>query len=297
MKNRVLYLLILALLFAACDKKVHDYSLKDGFDDNAKISFTATIDQRKADGQKSFAQSDAIAVFGLKYNGNTPEILNITSTYIANAEYTMNNSLFTKSFPQRFWGEKMDFIAYTPYLPTLTSTKPQYTLAPDQSSGYKQYDVMYAKKSSCTAADMPAALEFSHLFAKMEFNLTRGTSISSLEGIEIKVKNLINKVELDLSDGTLVQQTSVEYMAPYKVAIDKYEMIVVPQSIAAQSVLFEFTLGGEVIKWKTQTPVNITASTLVKVNVTVESNAVDVTITGNIDGWEDDDNPVTGETN
>lgn len=296
MKNRIFPLLMLSVFLASCgDKEKSDYSLIDNFKDSKTLSFIATINQRSGDIVKSFSDNDVIAIYGSLYNGATAEPFDAQNSYISNAEYTLANNLFSHRYGQYFIGEKMDLYGYTPYMNDFNSKISKFTIPVDQRVGYSNCDLMYAEKIGCATMELPAALEFSHLFAKIEINLTQGASISSLNGLEIKVKNAVNVVKIEKGEVTPIESTGD--LTPFKVDGNKYEIIIAPQTIASGVSFLEFTFGKEVSTWKTNTPLNFAASTLIKIDVTVESGYLDVTVSGNIDGWGDDDDPITGTIN
>jgi hypothetical protein len=149
-------------------------------------------------------------------------------------------------------GDKVDFIAYYPYVSSI-ATLGAYTVNVSDQSAPAAIDLLYAKATGSGGYDQtntsPVALSFSHRLCKLTLNIAApaaSTQItaSDLSGMTVSIAGLNTQAPFDLSAGTLGAASAPTAITPYTATAGaKYEAILLPGNFTGVSVTFGISGG------------------------------------------------------
>ena len=132
-----------------------------------------------------------------------------------------------------------------------------FTVADNQSSGdaYKKSDLMFARQVETLKKNNPIKLTFKHQLTKIKVILKAGAGLDNVTGATIKMLNVDKTIALtmptdystaeDITLGSTSENTSTEgiQFGTFD-AINKNAIIIVPQTVAKGTKLFEVSYNG-----------------------------------------------------
>lgn len=166
-------------------------------------------------------------------------------------------------------GEKVDFVAYYPYVASVAGYAFEADFATKQASP-QQIDLLYSDNASNKDANNPSvALSFSHQFARLTMKMVKGVGVKDLDfsGMAIAIKGLPGKVSFDLGTGAITSQGIADILPRTVTAGGLYDAIVAPGEAADRKV--EFELDGTTYIWEIPADLTLTAGKNHRYNVTV----------------------------
>ena len=266
MKKRNLYKLFFATLLVACHE---DIMVERTVQQGDPLDLSANVNQeyvtRAADG--GFADGDQIGVFIANYTSQGSEwqapALKLSGNHADNVRFTYNEAegKWTGSY-QIYWKDKqtpVDAYGYYPFDSELSSVE-AYPFAVQkrqdttmetgrQLSGYEASDFLWAKAENRLATAGPITLSHHHLMAGIKVVLTEGEGFDEGEWDEIDKMVLVegtklqSTINLQLGTVSVLGNGAAETIIPQQNG-DIYRAVVIPQTVAAETNLFSFTIDG-----------------------------------------------------
>ena len=262
-KNTIIYLaaMVVALLLGACsDDMFEEGEQQHG---NDRIQLSGDIDQLAVTrvNDNGFCDGDVMGVYIVDYNGNTPGTLKASGNRGDNVRHTFDEPNYRwNSAYDLYWKDKhthIDVYGYYPFANPESVDDYQFEVKRDQSKpsengemgGYEASDFLWGKVADVAPTTSVIRLPMKHRMANARVTLVEGSGFASGEwaGTEktVLAPNLIRKASINLADGTVTANGSVEATAtmPSRSG-NEWRAIVVPQTVKAGETLFSITIGG-----------------------------------------------------
>lgn len=248
------------LLIASCAD--NDFgSVQSG--SGQKLSLSGEIDQqyssRVNDG--GFANGDEMGVYVVDYQGSTAGVLQNTGNRATNVKHTFDyaNYKWVSAYDIYFKDEHtpVDIYGYYPYSSPSDVNAYSLEVAKDQSTsagngnlgGYEASDFLWGKSENVTPTDKTIKLPMYHRMSNIRVTLAMGDGFTESQWAavtkNILVMSTIRKSVINLADGSVRTDGSASAtpITPYKNG-SEFRAIVVPQTVAANSPLFNITVDG-----------------------------------------------------
>lgn len=254
-------IVLLLLIFTSCREEsfVTNESPLDAHPVNIFGEIRQTPVTRVSD--NGFADKDAIGIYVVNYNNETPGTLLLTGNQADNVKYVYDAAT-SKWVPNvdvyyKDKHTKADIIGYYPYTtPTSVDAFP-FELAKDQSTsaangvlgGYEASDFLWGKAAGIQPTAERVPITFAHKMAGVQVELTEGTGFNTGEWVnlnkEVLVLGVTRKTIINLATGTVTPQGAVETTGtiPYKSGAE-FRAVVAPQTVQANISLFSITVDG-----------------------------------------------------
>ena len=262
-KNTIIYLaaMVVALLLGACS----DDMFEDGGQQhsNDRIQLSGDIDQLAVTrvNDNGFCNGDVMGVYIVDYDGGTPGTLKASGNRGDNVRHTFDEPNYRwNSAYDLYWKDKhthIDVYGYYPFADPESVDDYQFEVKRDQSKpsengemgGYEASDFLWGKVADVAPTTSVIRLPMKHRMANARVTLVEGSGFAAGEwaGTEktVLAPNLIRKASINLADGTVTANGSVEATAtmPSRSG-NEWRAIVVPQTVKAGETLFSITIGG-----------------------------------------------------
>lgn len=285
-------LAILCVAAIACNSACQKAPIPEN-EITSAVSFTSTIANQvvtKATGNK-WENNDAIGVFMKTGSG-------LTNPLASNKHYVTaaGNGNFLAATPSEeiYYpadDAKVDFIAYYPFQSTVTNNNIAINIV-DQSQQNK-IDLMYANNVTGINKSNPnAQLNFNHALSKVELNVTAGSGVSSLSGLNVTFNGFQTTAQFDLATGTLADQANKAAFKAKTTAAPANtvaEAIVLPTANVDGSTV-AFQIGAETYTWTLPETTTYDAGKKYSYNILLQSTGSEntaVVLTSNIVDWTD----------
>lgn len=253
--------MVVAMLLGACSDDMFDAgSLLHGDD---RIQLSGDIDQLAVTrvNDNGFCDGDVMGVYIVDYDGGTPGTLKASGNRGDNVRHTFDEPNYKwNSAYDLYWKDKhthIDVYGYYPFANPESIDSYQFEVKRDQSKpsengemgGYEASDFLWGKVADVAPTTSVIRLPMKHRMANARVTLVEGSGFAAGEwaGTEktVLVPNLIRKASINLADGTVTANGSVEATAtmPSRSG-NEWRAIVVPQTVKAGVTLFSITIGG-----------------------------------------------------
>ena len=262
-KNTIIYLaaMVVALLLGACsDDMFEEGEQQHG---NDRIQLSGDIDQLAVTrvNDNGFCNGDVMGVYIVDYDGGTPGTLKASGNRGDNVRHTFDEPNYRwNSAYDLYWKDKhthIDVYGYYPFADPESVDDYQFEVKRDQSKpsengemgGYEASDFLWGKVADVAPTTSVIRLPMKHRMANACVTLVEGSGFAAGEwaGTEktVLAPNLIRKASINLADGTVTANGSVEATAtmPSRSG-NEWRAIVVPQTVKAGETLFSITIGG-----------------------------------------------------
>ncbi len=262
-KNTIIYLaaMVVALLLGACsDDMFEEGEQQHG---NDRIQLSGDIDQLAVTrvNDNGFCNGDVMGVYIVDYDGGTPGTLKASGNRGDNVRHTFDEPNYRwNSAYDLYWKDKhthIDVYGYYPFANPESVDNYQFEVKRDQSKpsengemgGYEASDFLWGKVADVAPTTSVIRLPMKHRMANARVTLVEGSGFAAGEwaGTEktVLAPNLIRKASINLADGTVTANGSVEATAtmPSRSG-NEWRAIVVPQTVKAGETLFSITIGG-----------------------------------------------------
>ncbi len=261
-KPLITYGLIMAMAMTACTEDM----MKDPGQETAglaKITLAAQIDQEAVSrvNDEGVADGDVIGVYVADYRGNNPGTLLTKGNRADNVRFTFDEeaSRWSSAY-DLYWKDnhtRIDVYGYYPFGSPEDVNNYKFAVKTDQASvpndgtmgNYEASDFLWGKVSAIEPTSNVIRLPLAHRMANARVILTEGTGFASGEWTDtdkqVLVSNTVQDAVIDLSTGIVTPDGD-----PGSISIipskrgDEWRAIVVPQTIAAGTALFNITIGG-----------------------------------------------------
>ena len=262
-KNTIIYLaaMVVALLLGACSDDMFEEGEQQHSND--RIQLSGDIDQLAVTrvNDNGFCNGDVMGVYIVDYDGGTPGTLKASGNRGDNVRQTFDEPNYRwNSAYDLYWKDKhthIDVYGYYPFADPESVDDYQFEVKRDQSKpsengemgGYEASDFLWGKVADVAPTTSVIRLPMKHRMANARVTLVDGSGFAAGEwaGTEktVLATNLIRKASINLADGTVTANGSVEATAtmPSRSG-NEWRAIVVPQTVKAGETLFSITIGG-----------------------------------------------------
>ena len=262
-KNTIIYLaaMVVALLLGACSDDMFEEGEQQHSND--RIQLSGDIDQLAVTrvNDNGFCNGDVMGVYIVDYDGGTPGTLKASGNRGDNVRHTFDEPNYRwNSAYDLYWKDKhthIDVYGYYPFADPESVDDYQFEVKRDQSKpsengemgGYEASDFLWGKVTDVAPTTSVIRLPMKHRMANARVTLVEGSGFAAGEwaGTEktVLAPNLIRKASINLTDGTVTANGSVEATAtmPSRSG-NEWRAIVVPQTVKAGETLFSITIGG-----------------------------------------------------
>ena len=253
--------MVVTLLLGACsDDMFEEGGQQHG---NDRIQLSGDIDQLAVTrvNDNGFCNGDVMGVYIVDYDGGTPGTLKASGNRGDNVRHTFDEPNYKwNSAYDLYWKDKhthIDVYGYYPFADPESVDDYQFEVKRDQSKpsengemgGYEASDFLWGKVADVAPTTSVIRLPMKHRMANARVTLVEGSGFAAGEwaGTEktVLAPNLIRKASINLADGTVTANGSVEATAtmPSRSG-NEWRAIVVPQTVKAGETLFSITIGG-----------------------------------------------------
>lgn len=293
--KKYIAVMALALMVMSCEKENIDNTpvVEDGVMRIEALHPSAT---RATD--SAFESGDVIGLYVTTYEGDESLPLQISGNWINNEALTYDGStwLGRRTF---YWAEDtMDVYGYYPYMEPTSITKHKWAVQTDQStpatddalSAYEVSDFLWAKTEGVSSEDGSVKLQFKHMCSKVVIKLVKGEKYTDEfpEDIEVYLYSTVPEALINFTNGIVSKDPygTKQKIKARKVAIDTFEVIVVPQSILEYSPFVEIIMGK--IAYMTEEIFTYHAGREYIVSITLDNSPqkIEINVGGSVDGWE-----------
>ena len=302
--------MVVAMLLGACSDDMFDAgSLLHGDD---RIQLSGDIDQLAVTrvNDNGFCDGDVMGVYIVDYDGGTPGTLKASGNRGDNVRHTFDEPNYKwNSAYDLYWKDKhthIDVYGYYPFANPESIDSYQFEVKRDQSKpsengemgGYEASDFLWGKVADVAPTTSVIRLPMKHRMANARVTLVEGSGFAAGEwaGTEktVLAPNLIRKASINLADGTVTANGSVEATAtmPSRSG-NEWRAIVVPQTVKAGVTLFSITIGGVPYKFAKNEAFTYMPSKMSNFSIRVDKKAGSgqyqlTLISESITPWEND---------
>ena len=233
-----------------------------------KVQISSNIDQQDATrvDDNGFCANDAVGIYLVNYNGETPGTLLLEDNQADNVKFTYTEDEVWVSEYDIFYKDndtKVDFYGYYPYAnPSAIDSYPfevakdQTTPAEhDQMAAYEASDFLWAKAEAITPTAAKVKMKFQHKMSSARVRFIQGEGWADEAEFatvkkEVLVTNTIRKSTIDLSTGEVTPTGDKPLDGIIPVEDDgEFRAIVVPQTVAAGEEVLVITIDGHPRKY------------------------------------------------
>ena len=301
-----------ALFFVGCSDEHDDCSGNDA--GKSKIQLTASIDQtyQTRASETGFADGDQMGIYIVDYNGTTPSALLPRGNQGDNIRHTFHASdnSWTAAY-DIYWKDKtthVDIYGYYPFSSVFPEDMNQwpFQVQADQSieakgasrSTYEQSDLLWGKAANVAPTAEVIRLSMHHRMSSLRVELVEGSNFANSEFAQLEkavvVKNTKRSATVDLATGIVTATGTVtSSITPYQNG-SQYRAIIVPQTIGANTTLFDISVGGQPYSFKKDEAFEFVAGRMhaftIRIDKKGDSGDYIFTLVGeSILPWENDD--------
>ena len=263
MKRLILFMAAAVTMMQGCSLEEGGFKPDESHKAPHKVQIYSDIFQQPAtrvttDG---FCIGDAIGLYIVNYDGETPGTLRVEDNQADNVRFTYNDERLWVSDYDIFYKDndtKVDFYAYYPYAEPSSIEAWPFEVARDQSkvaehgqmAAYEASDFLWANTKNITPTDARVILTFRHLMSSARVRFSQGsgwTDAAEYAAVakEVLVANTVRKSTINLATGVVSPEgeaplTGIVPMKDY----DEFRAIVVPQTVEAGKTLLTLTIDG-----------------------------------------------------
>lgn len=302
--------MVVALLLGACSDDMFDAGSQLHGDD--RIQLSGDIDQLAVTrvNDNGFCNGDVMGVYIVDYDGGTPGTLKASGNRGDNVRHTFDEPNYKwNSAYDLYWKDKhthIDVYGYYPFANPESIDSYPFEVKRDQSKpsengemgGYEASDFLWGKVADVAPTTSVIRLPMKHRMANARVTLVEGSGFAAGEwaGTEktVLAPNLIRKASINLADGTVTANGSVETTATMPSRLgNEWRAIVVPQTVQAGVTLFSITIGGVPYKFAKNEAFTYMPSKMSNFSIRVDKKAGSgqyqlTLISESITPWEND---------
>lgn len=280
------------LALGACTPNADDNS--EWNDGSQPVSFKSQIQgvkTRAVNNAWNEEGSDQVGVF-VKQNGAFGDAVN--KHYYVSAEGNLSTASAGDAIYYPENGDKVDFVAYYPYVTNLTNNA--YAVDVTDQSSQPAIDLLYSINATNKdkTVTTPVQLTFKHQLAKIVLNITKDATIPTLEGLKVAVTGTKTKGAFALLNGVLTPDDGSVQNIAAKVsnAGTLAETIILPVN-GLSGATITFTIGDKTKTWNIPEGQNYVSGSQYTYPVTIKETGGQISVSfgdATIDNWT----PVVG---
>ena len=233
-----------------------------------KVQISGNIDQQDATrvDDNGFCANDAVGIYLVNYNGETPGTLLLEDNQADNVKFTYTEDEVWVSEYDIFYKDndtKVDFYGYYPYANPSAIDSYSFEVAKDQTTpaehdqmaAYEASDFLWAKAEAITPTAAKVKMKFQHKMSSARVRFIQGEGWADEAEFaavkkEVLVTNTIRKSTIDLSTGEVTPTGDKPLDGIIPVEDDgEFRAIVVPQTVAAGEEVLVITIDGHPRKY------------------------------------------------
>ncbi len=262
-KFYALFVMSILLMLQGCEMNELDKYPSPDESTFHKVEITGNIDQQvtRVD-SKGFCDGDAVGIYLVNYDGDTPGTLELEDNQADNVKffYDAEQGKWISEYDIFYKDNdtKVDFYGYYPYATPASIDEYPFEVAKDQSkeaehgqmAAYEASDFLWAKTEAITPTTSKVAMKFQHKMSSARVRFIQGEgweSESEFAAVkkEVLVANTIRKSTINLATGevTPVGQMPLDGIIPVT-DNGEFRAIVVPQSVEAGKDVLVITIDG-----------------------------------------------------
>ena len=263
MKRLILFMAAAAAMMQGCSLEEGGFKPEGPQEAPHKVQIYSDIFQQPAtrvttDG---FCIGDAIGLYIVNYDGETPGTLKVEDNQADNVRFTYNDERLWVSDYDIFYKDndtKVDFYAYYPYAEPSSIEAWPFEVARDQSkiaehgqmAAYEASDFLWANTKNVTPTDARVILTFRHQMSSARVRFSQGsgwTDAAEYAAVskEVLVTNTIRKSNINLATGVVTPEGEVPLTGIIPMNDNgEFRAIVVPQTVEAGKTLLTLTIDG-----------------------------------------------------
>lgn len=292
--KKYIAIIALALVVMSCEKENIDNTpvVEDGV-----MRIEALHPSTRAT-ETAFENGDVIGLYATTYEGEAALPLQISGNWINNEALTYNGNSWAgrRTF---YWADGlMDVYGYYPFMEPTVINKHKWAVQTDQSlpategalSAYEASDFLWAKAEGVSKEDGSVQLQFKHRCSKVVIKLVKGEKYTDAfpEDIEVYLYSTVPEALINFTTGFVSKDPhgTKQKIKARKVAIDTFEVIVVPQSILEYSPFVEIIMGK--IAYMTEEIFTYHAGKEYIVSITLDNSPqkIEINVGGSVGGWD-----------
>ena len=277
-----------------------------------KVQISGDIHQqsRTRANDNGFCEGDAVGIYLVNYDGETPGTLLVEENQADNVKFTLLEDGSWVSEYDVFYKDndtKVDFYGYYPYAAPTSVEEYSYEVAKDQRNpaehgkmaAYEASDFLWANVQDVTPTEAKIKLRFNHKMSSARVRFVQGegweseTEFAAVKK-EVLVTNTIRKSTINLATGvvTPVGDVPLDGIIPIEDGSD-FRAIVVPQTVAAGKTLLTITIDGRPRNYVLDREVEYVAGKITNFDMKIKKSAAtgeyEVELVGvSITAWEAD---------
>lgn len=258
-----------------------------------------------------FCDGDAMGVYIVDYQGDTPGTLQNKGNRGNNVKHTFDEAAYKwNSAYDVYWKDEhthIDIYGYYPFgapedvnaYPFEVQKDQSTTTTSNEMGGYEASDFLWGKAADVAPTEKVIRLPMRHRMSSPRITLAEGEGFADDEwaGLEkqVLVRNVKRNALINLADGSItatgeVQQTGT---IPY-VKDNVFRAIVVPQTVSANTILFTITVDGVVYNFSKPEDFTYVSGKMhnftIQVNKKEPTGEFTFTLVGeSITAWKNDD--------
>ncbi len=258
-----------------------------------------------------FCDGDEMGVYIVDYQGDTPGTLQASGNRGNNVKHTFDEAAYKwNSAYDVYWKDDhthIDIYGYYPFgspedvnaYPFEVQKDQSTTTTANEMGGYEASDFLWGKAADVAPTENVIRLPMRHRMSSPRITLTEGEGFADGEwaGLEkqVLVRNVKRNAIINLADGSVTATGEVPQTGtiPYQ-KDDIFRTIVVPQTVAANTVLFTITVDGVVYNFSKPEDFTYVSGKMhnftIQVNKKEPTGEYTFTLLGeSITAWENDD--------
>ncbi len=246
-----------------------------------------------------FEQGDKIGVFAVEYFGDEQQPLQVGGNLLNNEPLTYDGTNWNPS-RTLYWGESdVDFYAYYPYGEINSVNALIFDITPDQRTestdealgGYESSDFLYAKSEGLAQSDGAVAMQFRHLFTKLNVEIVKGETFEGElpEDITVSIYNTVTTATVDLVKGSATKYAygEKEIIKARQTSPNEFTAILVPQFIDQLTPLVEVIMDdiSYLLDYSISLKPGYQHTLSIIVNTSPDQEKIEISIDGTINDW------------
>ena len=248
----------------------------------------------------SFEQDDKVGIYVVNYDGAAAGTLVNSGNHVNNMRFTY--SATTRWTPDReiYWKDnatKADFYCYYPYGVPANVAAYAVSTNTNQSTadGYKGSEFMWGKREGVMPTSETVSITVNHVMSNVLVYIKPGEGLTdetiAASTVGVTICNVMTEATVNLATGVTTATGAAKSVTPYD-ETGYYRALIVPQTVAANTVLVIVTVNGFQYTYTPSTAVELKPNTQHKFTVTVNKIGSGVDI--GVDSWTTDETDYGG---
>ena len=215
---------------------------------SVRATFSGSISQMTRVVGTSWEAGDSIGIFMLQSGAAnlTGGVANVKHVTFGDGTFTASDADATVFYPTD--KAEVDFVAYCPYSELSgTADDPTFVISNWNETAQGSLDLLVAKSTAHGASNPDVSFAFSHLFSKLELNISADAETSltdaDLAGLKVRITGINRPATYHLIGQTVSYATALDEDVFMQVASDGTSANAILPTVAGGSLVFELANG------------------------------------------------------